>query len=969
MATNIVFTAEKTEISEQESFSIRRTGWDTWDASLPWETLSDCTMTLTAAFSSPAGSISRGIYFQVHNVVGSYRPTSRLQWLDANGEEYILSIHTDELPLLAAVLADLANDEGLPLDLDASELTPIKPGSRFDNQLADAVKDEDTEFAQAVSDGSPVQSVNGQQGVVVLNASSVGAVGKGDLVINASDYPDVQSALNAGARGARYFFPPEMSPIAVPVGGFQPKYDDITIDAMGVEFQIADWGTPAFLGLLSNPGGASGVTYRIGKVKYIGVRGTHAGSSLRGSALYCSGCAVWTNGDRNYVEFLRTEGMPTPVFFSSWNGTSSTDRQGVNNRIGNVHVEGFDFGVLWAGQKNLVIENLSGYGDIDDSAGVNPTHLIYGSATHGFRDSGVRIISAYAENVTHGHAYSWKYSDNLEANISAHACTGLLAAIDSHDMKVEGRITQSAEITVVGADAAVYISSTNLRSQRPVLSLDVQLAAGVNDRTHLIICDDGDLTLRGRSTHATGWNVSLGEMNIRGDRNRLIRPNCIQTGMPSGVGILLQGALNTFVDSPVVKGATVGVSGISTSSAVVVRTAEAQSITSYFTTTDSTSSIVLKGIGAPLTPYDFGAVPPIAGSDNTTALTAMFAAANSGIYAPSVYIPEGIWIAKGAAFTSWNMTNGLTVRGAGRSRTRLALSTGATVPMFQWNANISGVSFSDMWIESVTSIWEPASGGGLYGSSFRNLFLNATLATSRIYYQANSSSFIHNTFDTVEMQRLATGTVIPFHIIDSGGAANFNLFSQVRMNGYNNPNTPFLMIETTMPSTYLTDWTFINILGEQNPAGLIHSKAAYNWTLINVTDEDSTIQYNNDIIRFDANASGLAPRDITIMNSGRRGQSMAAGKYEIYVHPQAASGILIQNCNPTPVSGTAKISAPLYADIRGTRGYPQQLQGAGTPEGFVNAVVGSTYFRTDGAAGTSFYVKESGVAQTGWVAK
>lgn len=151
MASNIVFTAEKTEISEQESFSIRRTGWDSWDASLPWATLSDCTMTLTAAFSLPAGSTARGTTYQVQNVAGSYRPKSRLQWLDDKGEAYILSIYTDELPLLAAVLADLATEQGQPLDLDFTELTPIKPGSRFDNQLADAVKDEDTELSKAIS--------------------------------------------------------------------------------------------------------------------------------------------------------------------------------------------------------------------------------------------------------------------------------------------------------------------------------------------------------------------------------------------------------------------------------------------------------------------------------------------------------------------------------------------------------------------------------------------------------------------------------------------------------------------------------------------------------------------------------------------------------------------------------------------------------------------------------------------------
>jgi len=45
------------------------------------------------------------------------------------------------------------------------------------------------------------------------------------------------------------------------------------------------------------------------------------------------------------------------------------------------------------------------------------------------------------------------------------------------------------------------------------------------------------------------------------------------------------------------------------------------------------------------------------------------------------------------------------------------------------------------------------------------------------------------------------------------------------------------------------------------------------------------------------------------------------------------------------------------------------LSGSGTPEGAVTAPVGSLYSRTDGGAGTSFYVKESGTGNTGWVAK
>lgn len=45
------------------------------------------------------------------------------------------------------------------------------------------------------------------------------------------------------------------------------------------------------------------------------------------------------------------------------------------------------------------------------------------------------------------------------------------------------------------------------------------------------------------------------------------------------------------------------------------------------------------------------------------------------------------------------------------------------------------------------------------------------------------------------------------------------------------------------------------------------------------------------------------------------------------------------------------------------------LTGVGTPEGVVTAPVGALFSRTDGGASTTIYIKESGVGNTGWVAK
>jgi len=43
--------------------------------------------------------------------------------------------------------------------------------------------------------------------------------------------------------------------------------------------------------------------------------------------------------------------------------------------------------------------------------------------------------------------------------------------------------------------------------------------------------------------------------------------------------------------------------------------------------------------------------------------------------------------------------------------------------------------------------------------------------------------------------------------------------------------------------------------------------------------------------------------------------------------------------------------------------------GSGSPEGVLTATIGSIYLRSNGGAGTSFYVKESGSGNTGWVGK
>ena len=78
-----------------------------------------------------------------------------------------------------------------------------------------------------------------------------------------------------------------------------------------------------------------------------------------------------------------------------------------------------------------------------------------------------------------------------------------------------------------------------------------------------------------------------------------------------------------------------------------------------------------------------------------------------------------------------------------------------------------------------------------------------------------------------------------------------------------------------------------------------------------------------------------------------------------------ANGILFNNSTNT--QQIFKVDNTGIMSISGTTATVRA--GSGSPESAVSAAVGSLYLRTDGASGTTLYVKESGSGTTGWVAK
>jgi hypothetical protein len=64
-----------------------------------------------------------------------------------------------------------------------------------------------------------------------------------------------------------------------------------------------------------------------------------------------------------------------------------------------------------------------------------------------------------------------------------------------------------------------------------------------------------------------------------------------------------------------------------------------------------------------------------------------------------------------------------------------------------------------------------------------------------------------------------------------------------------------------------------------------------------------------------------------------------------------------------------RVTGDITATQSFTLGTVKWFSGAGSPNGVITAPIGSLYTRTDGGAGSTLYVKESGSGNTGWVAK
>lgn len=90
------------------------------------------------------------------------------------------------------------------------------------------------------------------------------------------------------------------------------------------------------------------------------------------------------------------------------------------------------------------------------------------------------------------------------------------------------------------------------------------------------------------------------------------------------------------------------------------------------------------------------------------------------------------------------------------------------------------------------------------------------------------------------------------------------------------------------------------------------------------------------------------------------------------IYPGALNANLGGVDNRGTLAHTNEVSPNQYIESGtglGVLGGPVEMAGPGSPAGVVSAYPGSRWYRTDGGAGTTLYVKETGTGTAGWAAK
>ena len=141
---------------------------------------------------------------------------------------------------------------------------------------------------------------------------------------------------------------------------------------------------------------------------------------------------------------------------------------------------------------------------------------------------------------------------------------------------------------------------------------------------------------------------------------------------------------------------------------------------------------------------------------------------------------------------------------------------------------------------------------------------------------------------------------------------------------------------------------------------------AYNTAWGAFSGFSGTHNSNNVYLGYQAGYWSTENHKLFIDNDGRGNEANGKSRSLIYGNFDASPANQWVNINGAlNVATTATATNGFINGVSAVK----WIVGSGNPENVVTAPVGSLYSRTDGGAGTSLYVKESGTGSTGWVGK
>lgn len=279
------------------------------------------------------------------------------------------------------------------------------------------------------------------------------------------------------------------------------------------------------------------------------------------------------------------------------------------------------------------------------------------------------------------------------------------------------------------------------------------------------------------------------------------------------------------------------------------------------------------------------------------------------------------------------------------------------------------------------------------GTVSRALFENVTFSTQHaaayaLFATGSGWKLLDSMFLMCEIDADSNAASVPvINLIDTvGGICNQNTWLGGRWTGHASATAPIAYL-SCQASNYMYGNTFQGINIEIPTAGAIHLEGHQNAAIRDVGMYDLTTATDHMII-VGKHASGLESLSVFIENTLRISGTISTF-YDIHVLSAFNTTIINSGAQPpntgkidlngakalilNPQADT--IDADTFAIILSNRTDEIQLRdstrlrGSGTPESAVTAPVGSIFLRTDGGAGTTLYVKESGTGDTGWIAK